>query len=141
MIRSTFIAIMFIYIIVCLMMNGCSKKETLEDKLSTYSQLIKEHPDNSWLYRERGLIYYHMDKLKSAQKDFDKAIELGVRDVEVYRCRANLLMATSRYDLAINDLTNAVAISNGNSYLQSWLLTFRGDCRRSLRQYRLAINC
>lgn len=121
-----------------LLINGC-KKASNEEDLAMYSRLVKEHPDASWLYRERGKIYFHMSKGKMALNDFNRAIELGDKSAGSYRMRAELLMAVGRYDPAILDLTHAIELGGDHAGGLPFLFNLRGKCHNGLCQYQAAI--
>lgn len=60
------------------------KSGDVKGALDTYQALINYDKKNSSPYYLRGCVYLKEGKLKQARKDFDKALELGKNDYELY---------------------------------------------------------
>jgi tetratricopeptide (TPR) repeat protein len=56
---------------------GIAQGEPEKQAISEYTKAIELEPKNPILYTERGKIYFRMEKVEEAKKDFQRAIELA----------------------------------------------------------------
>ena len=85
--------------------------------LSCFDELIKIDPVNSEAYRLKGNVYWAAGDSDTALAHYDKAIELGIHeidiyygDAEAYASRGLIYYYKGAHDYAINDFTRAIEI-------------------------------
>ncbi|MBI4195971.1 MAG: tetratricopeptide repeat protein [Betaproteobacteria bacterium] len=61
-------------------------------------------------YHNLGFAYLQSGRLSEALKDFDKAIEINVRDADAYMGRGTLLSRAGNHDKGLKDLDRAIEI-------------------------------
>ena len=83
--------------------------------LSCFDELIKDNPINSEAYRLKGNVYWAAGDFDTALAHYDKAIELGMHeidinygDAEAYAARGLIYYYKGAHDYAINDFTRAI---------------------------------
>jgi len=86
-------------------------------------------------YSNRGVIYMAMDDLKSAYKDYQRALEIDENLAEAFINRGNLWAAVQRYKEAIADYDSALA-NDTNMAQVAWLN--RGLANEKLGNLELA---
>jgi tetratricopeptide (TPR) repeat protein len=52
------------------------KQNYFDSAIASFSQLISEHPEKKEGYYNRGLSYYHLNKLAEAQHDFNACLQI-----------------------------------------------------------------
>ncbi|HPG55097.1 MAG TPA: tetratricopeptide repeat protein [Candidatus Enterocola sp.] len=87
-------------------------------------------------YLLRGKIMFHLDDIKNALTDLDKAIELNPSNINARLDKAALLQYKREYALAEEEYSNILNISPDNA---SALLE-RGNCRQYIGQLEAAMN-
>ncbi|MEW6025746.1 MAG: hypothetical protein AB1599_00420 [Planctomycetota bacterium] len=110
-----------------------------DDKLAIkeYTKAIKLDPYNRVAYIYRALLYSAGDKLKKAEDDYTKLIDLESDKVNAYAQRANFYHTWMRdYKKAEIDYTRAIKITPGSSapYVE------RGYFYLSIKKYDLALE-
>lgn len=103
------------------------------NKERTYMQL------KQYLYYDRGYAYMKLKQFESALRDFDHAIELGMRTAAIHNERACVHVELKRHKLAIADFEHALNLNPGSSLLSS--ISFNmGKLYNILGQYSKAIE-
>ena len=109
-------------------------KEKYEEKLGELTKEIKDKPESSDAWFNRGQFYYDNNKFTEAIKDLTKAIELDPKSYSAYNRRATAYMSIGKYDLSLNDLEKAKTLKpyTIDTYLN------KGACYIYLKQYNKA---
>ena len=110
----------------------------LERATEHYLEAAKHHPTEAVVYNDLGLCYARRGKYDDAVKALSRAVELQP-DRALYRNNiATVLVVQGRIDEALAHLTDAhgAAIAHYNI---GFLLNKRGDDRKALEQFKLAL--
>jgi len=140
----SFLAAVFL-IILGLLVNATLKEiPKWKDTMTLWSYEIELFPQKAALaYNNRGLAYYRAGDLKSAFKDYNRAIEVEpglaqarVNRGNIYRISGDLKSAFADYNRAIeiNPRSVEARINRGNIY------SGRGDHEQALEEYNLVIS-
>ncbi len=78
-------------------------------------RLIATTPDDAPLYARRGTISFRSRQYEAAERDFTRAIGLGLGDYEIRFSRATTFMQLGRWEQAAADLERAVASPEAHS--------------------------
>lgn len=100
-----------------------------EDALANYDKAI-QMCRTAVHFNNRGLAYYHVDKLDDAQADFDEAQKLDPNDPTIYFNRGNvyLNMNPPKFDDAHADYERAIGLAPNNAKLwHSKGLAYQGE--------------
>jgi tetratricopeptide (TPR) repeat protein len=75
-----------------------------------YSEAIKCCSHYFWAYLSRGYTLTKINRLKEAESDFSKAIDLDPKSVDAYICRGLVRRDIKDYEGAIQDFSKAIEI-------------------------------
>ena len=95
------------------------EKGDFEEALIHYGKAI-QYEKSSVHYNNRGLANYHVNCLKEAKADFDRAIELDSNDHTIYFNRGNVYLnwePQQEFDLAHRDYERAIELAPNNAKL------------------------
>nr|MCU0481633.1 tetratricopeptide repeat protein [Anaerolineae bacterium] len=101
-------------------------RENPRSMIAQLTRLIEEYPDEGQAYHMRGLAYYEIGAYDEAMRDYDKAVELGLTQNDLYINRGNVFFDLADYPQAIENYTQAITINpqdalpynnRGNAYL------------------------
>ncbi len=96
-----------IIVIILLMAPFTVHGYTVED----YSKAIKENPNHTWAYFNRGNAYYEKGMFDEAIADYSKVIELDPEYAHACNNRGNAYGRKGLYDKAIINYTKAIELS------------------------------
>ena len=139
-----FLAAAFL-IILCVFVNATLKEiPKWKDTMTLWSYEIELFPQKaSFAYNNRGLAYYRAGDLKSAFKDYNRAIEIApglaqarINRGNIYRISGDPKSALADYNRAIeiNPRSVEARINRGNIY------GILGDFKQAIEEYNLAIS-
>lgn len=94
------------------------KEKDYEEAIIVLDLMLKKYPSNEpeITYFNRGNSYRHLNELKKAIKDYNKAIEIKPDYAEAYNNRANSYFDLEEFDKAISDYTSLIKIMPSNYY-------------------------
>lgn len=84
-----------------------SNKGNSKSAIERYTESISLNPEASASFNNRGFELLRTCEIEHAIRDFDSAIERDSRDGMAFFNRATALMASSRWEESMNDLTTA----------------------------------
>ena len=87
--------------------------------IKTFSEKIKNAPNDYESYVSRAYIYLHDDKLQESLADLNKANELQTNNLYVLSMRGELFLALRDYKSAILDESAAIALKPQEAGLYS----------------------
>ena len=101
-----------------------------------WEETVKNSPDSSRAYNNRGNAYGKKGQYDQAIKDFNRAIELKPDDALAYNNRGNAYQYKGEYDQAIKDISRAIELK------PDYALAYnnRGYTYGEKREYDLAIK-
>jgi len=85
--------------------------EDLKEKLKNYGKAIKENPDFSDAYINRGLVKNELEDYEGSIKDYDKAIELDSKCSLAYNNRGYTKQKKGDYEGALKDYNKAILLN------------------------------
>ncbi|MFH2094423.1 MAG: glycosyltransferase family 39 protein, partial [Bacteroidota bacterium] len=106
-----------------------------KDGIELFSDVIEKYPDKPFGYFNRGLLLYEREKMHDSERDFSKAIELGLKHPKAFFSRGSAKLVLKDFDGAIED--NTVAISLDSSYAMAYYN--RGLGYASISEYEKAV--
>lgn len=101
-----------------------------------YTELLKKHPQNSWLYNVRGFAWQSEKEYDKAIQDYDKAIQLNPEYAHAYFGRGRARKQKKEYFQSIQDHSKALELVPG--YVQA--LNGRGIAWRNTQRFENAIR-
>ncbi|MEI6088814.1 MAG: tetratricopeptide repeat protein [bacterium] len=101
-----------------------------------YSEAIKCCNKYFWAYLSRGYTLTKINRLKEAEADFTKAIDIDPKSVDAYICRGLVRKEIKNYEGGIEDFTQAIKIKP--SFPDSY--NNRGILKTKLNDYEGAIQ-
>ena len=78
-----------------------------DQAIDYFTDQIRSHPQNAWLFQMRGLIWYDRKDYDRAISDYIEAAALDPKDATSYHNLGNAWLAKREYDNAINDYNEA----------------------------------
>ncbi len=99
--------------------------------LKYYHRLKKQFPDNAYFYRRAAVCASKLNRLKAAERDFRKTLQLNPADFKASVLFYNLLKKQQRWPEALNILN--LALTNHPKASQLYLA--RGDTYLSMEKY------
>jgi tetratricopeptide (TPR) repeat protein len=106
--------------------------------IDLYTKFIAKNPKYGLgeAYFNRGILYNQLDSSELAVSDFDKAIELGIKDPYLYYFKGASLAEMEKYDNAIESYSIAIKMDSkfGLAYLM------RGNSYYKKKEYSKAIS-
>ncbi|HIA51641.1 MAG TPA: tetratricopeptide repeat protein [Candidatus Melainabacteria bacterium] len=112
--------------------------DKLKEAYADYTKAIELEPNHYPAYKRRARIDYERGKLEDAVKDYDSAAKRSpnkIERAEIIKLKAKIHSFMNKHDLAIEDLTQAVALNK-----TAHALMLRGNSYFSLKQYKKAID-
>ncbi|WP_372367428.1 tetratricopeptide repeat protein [Candidatus Uabimicrobium sp. HlEnr_7] len=97
----------------------------IHGEIKTYSDLIRQDPNNYSAYYNRGNLYIDHGILDKAINDFSKAIELNPQLTEAYFNRGLIFFKKESYTYAEKDFSKSIELDPNNSqflYYRAYLL-------------------
>lgn len=91
------------------------KNNRLDKALGILNELLRESPNNSDYYSERGVVYFHLKKKKLSLSDMDKAVEIDPTNPYRYSSRAYIRGHYRMFEEAIADYQKAIEIDPEDS--------------------------
>lgn len=91
------------------------KDENYVQAVELFSKALDADPDNAYIYYERGISYFHLNKKSLALVDFDKAAELQPENPFRFSSRAYVRDACGDIDGAIKDYKRTITIDPDDS--------------------------
>ena len=114
--------------------------------INDYTYAIECFPQENVLYFKRGFSYEMLYENNNAQKDYLKAIELGLKDSNIFYHLAVVQDREKQYKEAIESLTLAIDIqqsSNAKAYLyykRGEIKSILEDNESALKDYKLSLE-
>jgi tetratricopeptide (TPR) repeat protein len=114
-----------------------------EMSINDFTQAIKLDPNNSVIYRERGVVYSDSGNFEKALLDYTEAIRLSPNYAWAYRNRGNTYEAKGDYTNAVIAQTQAISldpnsspayVSRGSAYSR------QGKYQEAISDYNQAIK-
>jgi uncharacterized caspase-like protein/lipoprotein NlpI len=104
-----------------------------EDAIAEYSAVIKEQPNNSSAYNNRGISYDNTKDYAHAIADYSKSLSLNSSSAVTYKNRGWTYFHQGQYDLAVADFSNSIGLQpTANAY------SGRGDVYYAMKDYNSA---
>ncbi|MGM3304654.1 tetratricopeptide repeat protein [Anabaena sp. WFMT] len=91
--------------------DECLEKQDYKSAASHYNQALQLRPNDSLIYKKRGLARYFLGDKQSAIDDYTKAIYINPNDANAYQNRGNVKFALKDCQDAIYDYTEAIKIN------------------------------
>lgn len=123
--------------------NQKEKQKLYHEAFKHYENAIKENPNLTEAYNNRGIIYQDKDQFDRAIEDFNKAIDLNPNDPDPYINRGFGYENSNEYDKAIQDYNTVIGLNpdhtdayynRGNAYMK------KNEYDRAIRDYDTAIR-
>ncbi len=86
------------------------KIEEYDNALNHYSVYLKNNPNDSNAYNNRGIIWKNKEEYDKAIEDYTKAIALDNEDIMYYNNRAEAYFANKNYKEAVNDYNKVLEL-------------------------------
>ena len=103
--------------------------------LEITNQLINESPNEFGPYQGRGNVYFFMKKYNEAISDYNKAISLGCKEIEVYIFKSQAFLELNEFDIAIESCNQGLKIEENAT-----LLNFRAYAKNKTGNYDSALD-
>jgi len=115
----------------------------LADALGYYTEYLRDNPQSSAAYNNRGIAWSETKSYYSAIKDYTKAIKIDPNHAAAYNNRGNAWAEKEEYDNAIEDFTQAIKLDP--KYVMAYKnrgLAWRlqGEYDRAIKNYTEAIK-
>ncbi|GAQ81905.1 stress-induced-phosphoprotein 1 [Klebsormidium nitens] len=91
--------------------NSHAAVGNLQEAISCFDAAIREKPDYSTAFHQRGLAFFQLLRYEQALKDFDRAIELNPSYGRAYNSRAAVHVEMKAYSKAVEDATVGISLS------------------------------
>lgn len=111
------------------------EREELLKEIEEYTEKIKEEPNNSIYYNNRGRAYRELENYEEAIKDYNKAIGLNPNNASYYYARGNIFSYLEKYNNALKDYDKAIELDSRNA---SYYFN-RGYAYSKLKKYKEAL--
>lgn len=115
-----------------------------EEALEFFDETLKDNPENSEAWNNRGLALFFLERYDKALEDFYKAFELDQDDTTPLMNIAHIHWKQDRYDEAIKSFDKALEVNPGEAeawyYIGSILEFDLHDNEDALRAYNKAID-
>lgn len=95
--------------------NQHDKNKEYEDAIIDYTKLIQLNPQFSYVYKNRGYIYYEQKKYQLALADFNKAIELKGDEPSFYYYRGWLKFDLKDLQSSLIDFNKLIELDSNSS--------------------------
>ncbi|MEI7801229.1 MAG: tetratricopeptide repeat protein [Bacteroidota bacterium] len=118
------------------------RTEIWKNSMNLYNDILKSG-EVPMAYSNRGVLFQNAGDYVSAEKDFNKAIELSPDYKEAYMNRSNLLIGLGKYDQALPDCNKTIELDSLNPkayYNRGALFYSRGDYQKALPDYDKSIE-
>ena len=112
------------------------EREELLKEIEEYTEKIKEEPNNSIYYNNRGRAYRELENYEEAIKDYNEAIELDPNNSIYYNNRGRAYRELENYEEAIKDYKKAIELEPDEAYYYY----SRGRTYRELENYEETIK-
>jgi Flp pilus assembly protein TadD len=104
--------------------------------LEEADSLLKTDPKNPDYYDLRGEIYFQLNRMDEAHRDYSKSIALNSTEPTYYQHRAILLWSLKMPDEAIADCNQALLYAGKDDTLKHHTLGVRGNAKAMKRDYQ-----
>lgn len=101
------------------------------ENIKKFTEEINKNPNDPEAYLRRCLSYIIAEEYELADKDFNKAIELGIESYLPYACRGMIYQELGKYDIAIKDFDKAIELDPNNAEVYEK----RAECYCELGNY------
>ncbi|MBC8353591.1 MAG: hypothetical protein H8E66_16450 [Planctomycetes bacterium] len=78
--------------------------DDVKEQIKNLTRKIRKTPDRAALYVKRGICFGVLGQGKSVLKDFDKAMELGLKPARVFMLRGDSYFDDEQFEEAIAEL-------------------------------------
>lgn len=112
--------------------------DKLNEAYTDFTKAIELEPMHYPAYKRRGRLNYERGKLEDALKDYEraeKATSNRIEKAEIVKLKAKMHSYMKKYDLAIQDLTESIALDR-----TAHAIMLRGNQYYSMKQYKKAID-
>jgi tetratricopeptide (TPR) repeat protein len=119
------------------------KRFDFDEGIKEFSIVIKEKPDFSPPYEQRGVLYYAQKKYPEALADFEKLVQLVPNYDNAYLRRGSLYHALDRVDEALIDYNKALQLNQYNKeayYNRALLMMKMGNQQQACRDIDMALQ-
>lgn len=106
------------------------------EAIEAFSQALVENAQDAKSYRNRGVVYQHLNEYHKAIEDFDRALALEAQDAITLNQRGIVYFQLQDFQKAIADFTKALAIDPKLAAAYN----NRGIAYRQLGNYRAALE-
>ncbi|MDB5102723.1 MAG: Tetratricopeptide repeat-containing protein [Fibrobacteres bacterium] len=120
-----------------------ASNDSLQTALAEYQEAIGSHPDDAYLHRNLGELFYACDYLPEAADAFRKALDILPQDSRTSQRLARTLIELKDAPAAILEYRKALAFSPRSGELHNGLanaLAGMGEHAEAVRHYREALK-